>query len=106
MQFGGQRQYQPVWRPAPGRRGTSFPSGHVATAFSLGSPALLTAHPAARAAIIAGSLVYGCLMGMARMAQGAHFASDVAWSATFAWVAILLSARLTLERRPPSSPEE
>ena len=103
VQFGGQREYTPVWRPDPSRRGTSFPSGHVATAFSVGSTALLVPHPAARTAIIMGSLAYGGLMGLARMAQGAHFASDVAWSATFAWVAILLSARLTLKRLPGGS---
>lgn len=95
VEFGGTRTYQPVWRPTPGARGSSFPSGHVTTAFSLGGPALLVAHPLLRASLIAASLGYGTAMAVARLAQGAHFLSDAAWSATFAWVGILLSAHTT-----------
>ncbi|MBN1426705.1 phosphatase PAP2 family protein [Candidatus Fermentibacteria bacterium] len=101
-QFGGTQQYRPVWAPRPGARGTSFPSGHVVTAFSLGGISVLAASPVARGALVLASLVYGTLMGIARMTQGAHFATDVTWSATLAWVAIAMAARAAFARERPS----
>lgn len=94
--FGGTRHYTPVWDIRPGRKGTSFPSGHVCTAFSLGAPCLLVAHPGTRALMVGATLVYGTLMAVARVAQGAHFPSDAAWSAALAWLAISLVGTLTL----------
>lgn len=105
-QFGGAQQYRPVWAPRPGARGTSFPSGHVVTAFSLGGLSLLASSLGVRWMLLAVSLAYGGLTGIARVAQGAHFVTDVAWSATLAWVAIALSHAVFLARAPDSAPPE
>jgi lipid A 4'-phosphatase len=57
----------------------SFPSGHAALGFWTVSLALL-APPRRRRAALALALAFGCAMGAARIAQGGHFLSDVAFS--------------------------
>jgi membrane-associated PAP2 superfamily phosphatase len=79
--FGGRWDYRPVWRPGPSAEGPSFPSGHAAMAFGLfGAVFLLRRRRPARW-VGAGLAGYGTLMGLVRIVQGAHFASDVLWSA-------------------------
>lgn len=57
----------------------SFPSGHAALGFWTVSFALLVP-PRRRRAAVAAALAFGLLMGLARIAQGGHFLSDVAAS--------------------------
>ncbi|MGQ4807518.1 hypothetical protein NKDENANG_00870 [Candidatus Entotheonellaceae bacterium PAL068K] len=82
--FGGTQPYRPWWRPGGPGVGKSFPSGHAAMGYILVAGALLV--PASRRhwrrrLALAGALGYGSLMGLARMLQGGHFASDVVWAA-------------------------
>jgi len=79
--FGGSSQYQAVWPPAGPGAGKSFSSGHVATAFSLCSGAsFYSLHPWLSGATLVVGVSYGLLMGIARIAQGGHFPTDVLWS--------------------------
>jgi membrane-associated PAP2 superfamily phosphatase len=49
-----------------------------------------------------GGLVYGCIMGMARIIQGGHFLSDVLWSAGFVYLtALVLADLLQLDDQEP-----
>ncbi len=99
-QFGGAHEYRPVWAMRPGGKGTSFPSGHVVTGGSLGALASLVRSPRIAGLLVVVSLIYGSLTGVARMAQGAHFLTDVAWSLTLAWVGIAVAEALALRRWP------
>jgi len=84
--------YVRVWVKGPPERGNSFASGHAATAFFLMTPFLVLrrrALGAALAFLIVG-LGYGALMGVARMAQGAHFASDALWAGGFVYLSALV----------------
>lgn len=92
-----------VWEPAflDGLDGASFPSGHPTGPLIFFAVFLAFNHPKALSrllgagrravaafnaikwAALAESLVVGLLMGVARIVQGAHFASDVLWSFGF-----------------------
>ncbi|MEW6529338.1 MAG: phosphatase PAP2 family protein [Thermodesulfobacteriota bacterium] len=79
--FGGLSQYHAVWPPAGPGKGKSFSSGHVATAFALCSGvSFYSLHPFLSGAALVVGLGYGLLMGLARIAQGGHFPTDVLWS--------------------------
>jgi len=82
--FGGAEKatYHQVWeRGLPGE-GHSFPSGHASAAFFLIFPYFVLRRRARGYALatLAGGLAYGLFMGVARMAQGGHFPSDVLWA--------------------------
>ncbi len=80
--FGGRFDYRPVWRPGPPVEGPSFPSGHAAMAFSMFSLAFLFRRRRRLGRLVgAGGATYGAFMGAVRVIQGAHFTSDVLWSA-------------------------
>jgi len=77
--FGGTEELLPVWvRGGPGAE-KSFPSGHVSIGFYLFAPFFFLRRHAKRWAIffLALGIGYGIFMGIGRMAQGGHFASDV-----------------------------
>ena len=80
--FGGDRHYHQVWEPGQAGKGESFPSGHASAAFYLIAPYFLFRRRSRNKALafLAGGLGYGFLMGVARMAQGGHFPSDVLWA--------------------------
>ena len=88
--FGGEEVYVPPLMP--GQSGNSFPCGHCSVAFAWGAFYLLwrRRHPAWAGAALAASIVVGSLMGVARMAAGGHFLSDVLWSAVLTWSTLLL----------------
>jgi lipid A 4'-phosphatase len=76
--FGGERQFTPAPLPADQcGRNCSFVSGHAALGFSLVMFAFLV--PAGRKHNIAltAALSFGALVGLARIAAGHHFPSDV-----------------------------
>jgi len=82
VEFGGTREYVPPLIKSPRENGGSFASGHAATGFFLLAPYfLLRRRSRVKAALVlATGLVYGSLMGYARVVQGAHFVSDVVWA--------------------------
>jgi lipid A 4'-phosphatase len=80
-QFGGGSEFTPA--PLPARqcaRNCAFPSGHAALGFSLVAFAFLIRPGAARRVAAAAALGVGALVGLARIAQGAHFLSDVVYA--------------------------
>lgn len=93
--FGGSVPYTHLFeqRTQPHAAGLCFPAGHASTGF-----ALLAFYFAAwrerrralaRIALIAG-VASGLLLGIARVAQGAHFVSHVLWSGLVCWLVMVL----------------
>ena len=84
VQFGGALRYVPT--PLPGREaGASFPCGHCTVGFLYGIGWWIWKRRRAWAlASLSSGLIVGGLLGVGRMAAGAHFLSDVLWSALLA----------------------
>ncbi len=77
--FGGTAQFTPYWQPAQEcEKNCSFVAGDPAFGFML--PVLGLVLPQRRRWFRGGMLV-GAVMGVNRIAMGAHFLSDVAWAA-------------------------
>lgn len=85
IHFGGDKPYLEVWEKGVSGQGRSFPCGHCSAAFFFFGFFFIVRRRSHRWAlvILVSTLAYGSLMGMARMVQGGHFASDVLWSAAF-----------------------
>lgn len=99
--FGGEKRFHQVWQTGPSGEGKSFPSGHATIAFYLFSPYLALRRSSKKWAyfFLALGLVYGVLMGLARMIQGGHFPSDVLWSAGFVYfTGLILYYALRMDR--------
>jgi lipid A 4'-phosphatase len=79
VEFGGQRQFTPALQQANQcSDNCAFVSGHVAFGFFFASLMLLDRRR--RWWWIAGGTAAGLLIGLARMAVGAHWLSDVLWA--------------------------
>lgn len=78
--FGGDAAFTPpLWMADACDRNCSFVSGHAALAFWTTAFAFLM--PSAyRVPVIAAGVTLGAIMGLARIAEGAHFLSDVIFS--------------------------
>jgi lipid A 4'-phosphatase len=86
VEFGGPLRYVPT--PLIGAEGgASFPCGHCSVGFMCGAGWWIwrRRRPAWAAASLAGGLALGLLLGVGRMAAGAHFLSDIVWSALLAF---------------------
>lgn len=102
VEFGGQREYVPPLIKSPPEHGGSFASGHAATGFYLLTPYFLLRKrwPRRAAAVLALGIGYGSLVGYARVAQGAHFPSDVVWAGGIVYItAVALFYLLRLHAR-------
>ncbi|GEM_PF-1051201 len=88
-QFGGNWQYRHVLDFGVPGRGHSFPAGHPSTGFLLFSLyySFRSVYPRRARAWMAAGWLYGGVMGFGRIVQGAHFLSDVLWSAGMTLVA-------------------
>jgi membrane-associated PAP2 superfamily phosphatase len=100
--YGGVQPYFGLLESAPpgATLGKCFPSGHASGGFALMSIyfALRLRDPKkARAGLVLG-LVAGLLLGLGRVAQGAHFVSHVLASGLFVWLACLVLYELVLRR--------
>jgi lipid A 4'-phosphatase len=84
VEFGGSMHYVPL--PLPGREGgASFPCGHCTVGFLYGIGWWIFRRSRAWAcASLAAGLAAGFLLGVGRMAAGAHFLSEILWSALLA----------------------
>ncbi|MGC2199600.1 MAG: phosphatase PAP2 family protein [Stellaceae bacterium] len=79
--FGGPRQFTAAPLPASEcPRNCAFVSGHAAIGFSLVAFAFPISRGRLRHAAIAGALGIGGVVGLGRMAQGAHFLSDIVFA--------------------------
>ena len=77
-QFGGAKQFTPPLVPTDQcARNCSFASGHAALAFSMVSFAFLLPAGRRRRIALSTALGFGAIVGLGRIAAGAHFLSDV-----------------------------
>jgi membrane-associated PAP2 superfamily phosphatase len=110
VDFGGAVPFEPALRPGDlCRTNCSFVSGHAATGFAVLSVGLFAAPGRRRRWLLAG-LAAGTVVGIGRIAQGGHFASDVVFAGLVVWAsaaavrhAWLLAKRRRLQRPAPSS---
>jgi lipid A 4'-phosphatase len=80
-EFAGTQHFTPALVPADQCvRNCSFPAGHPAIGFYLVSFAFLVGDAKRRRIAEAAAIATGALIGLARMAQGGHFLSDVVFS--------------------------
>lgn len=89
-EFGGKMHYAPPLLKGTAGAAKSFPAGHPSMAFVFAVFYLLLREKRRRLArvMLAAALVGGLAMGVARMAAGAHFLSDVIWSVLITWFAV------------------
>lgn len=107
VELGGDMRYVPS--PLIGREGGgSFPCGHCTVGFlyGLGWWIFRHRHPRWAAVSLGAGLAAGTLLGIGRMAAGAHFLSDVIWSALLAFgvTHLLYYYVLRLDAREPIGP--
>ncbi|MEA3274122.1 MAG: phosphatase PAP2 family protein [Pseudomonadota bacterium] len=88
IQFGGSQEFSRAFLPSD-QGGHSFPSGHAAGAFFLMTVALILTRR--KRLWIGLALGYGFLVGLARMAAGGHFLSDIL---TSFFIVLILSLML------------
>jgi lipid A 4'-phosphatase len=108
--FGGARPYRDWWQPGNLGGGRSFSSGHAASGYVLVVGAYVVAQRRRRL-VLGGALLYGSLVGLARIVTGAHFVSDVLWSGslmcfTVATLQAVLPAMLPSDSTPGFAPAE
>lgn len=94
--FGGAMSFHQPWEPGPAPRNASFPAGHPSVAFYLSSPYFILREKNRRQALfwLWGGILYGVIMGVARIIQGGHFVTDVIWSAGFLYLTAIALASL------------
>ncbi|MCI5137214.1 MAG: phosphatase PAP2 family protein [Candidatus Electrothrix sp. AR1] len=82
VEFGGEHQFTQCWQPGGGGSNSSFPSGHAAIAFFLMAPWFILRDEKKRyaKAFLMSGLLFGTLVGIARILQGGHFVSDILWA--------------------------
>jgi len=90
VEFGGQKQFLQPWQRGEDGVGRSFPSGHASAAFYMTAPYFIYRRTNKRLARLwlLGGLIFGVLMSIARITQGAHYLSDNLW----AWGMVYLTA--------------
>ncbi len=86
-QFGGKEAHRPFYLPGRRGKGKSFPCGHSSVGFSFAILALLMRRrkPGLAAGLLVGTFAFGMMVGIGRMAAGAHYFSDVLMSAVMVW---------------------
>jgi membrane-associated PAP2 superfamily phosphatase len=109
VELGGREPFLPVGVPGTDRQAKSFPCGHCSMGFYLGVPYLVLRRRRRRAAwaFMGLGLAAGAALGLARMAAGGHFLSDVIASGGVVWlVALALHRLMDLDREPAPAPED
>lgn len=92
--LGGSAPFEPALRPSQAcQRNCSFSSGHAASGFTVMSVGLFGA-PATRRRWLAIGGATGLGVGLGRIAQGAHFLSDIVFAGLMVW-ACCIAIRLT-----------
>lgn len=82
VEFGGQQQHLPPLVPGEQGMGKSFPCGHCSVGFVLVMFYFLNRRkrPAIAFRILGCVILFGALLGVGRIAGGAHYASDALWA--------------------------
>jgi len=80
--FGGKYDYVNVFMFGKAGRNSSFPCGHASIAFYMIFPYFLlkSTNPTQALIFLLIGISFGLLVGIGRMVQGGHFASDVVWA--------------------------
>jgi len=105
-QFEGKKEFLHPWQKGISGNGRSFPSGHSSAAFYMIAPYFIYRRTKRAKAYcwLAGGILFGTLMSIARIAQGGHFLSDCLWALGFVYLtALLLAALLKLESLTPAA---
>ena len=91
-QFNGKYEYIELWQKGVTGKGKSFPCGHASMGFYFFVLYFLNRKTNKKAALFwfIFSMVYGTLIGIARMIGGGHFASDVLWAGGFVYFTCLI----------------
>jgi lipid A 4'-phosphatase len=101
-QFGGDRQFTPALVIADQcERNCSFSAGHPSAGFALSALGYAYLSRRRRWAVIVGATGFGLLVGLARVAAGGHFLSDVLFSGL-----IVVGLAVVLGNRWIGSPQE
>lgn len=100
--FQGQQEFRRIHQPAGPGRGESFPCGHASVGFLFASLYFVARRRELRWAALGTGLGYGALLGVARMAQGGHFASDVIWSGGLTYLTAAILHHVVLPPAPDS----
>lgn len=102
LQFGGDAAFTPPWQIAEEcERNCSFVSGHAAVAFWVTAYALLLP-PRWRAPAVFAGTAFGLGVGLVRVAQGAHFFTDIVAAGIIVLLVNAILARLIL--KPSAQP--
>lgn len=106
-EFGGAYTYVPVGatRKSDEPPGRCWPAGHAATGFSLFALffVLRDRRPLLARRVLVAVIVFGSLLAIVRMSQGAHFLSHSVATALIVWLVCLLCYRVLLCRRQDSA---
>ena len=102
VEFNGTEQYICPCVVGENKDGKSFPCGHCSMGFYLAIPYLFLRNRRKLLAytFLAGGIVYGIIIGIARMMVGAHFASDVLWAGGIVWLIALIGFYLFKVDKP------
>ena len=90
-EFGGRMEYLQVWDKGVSGTGSSFPCGHASMGYFFFVFFFILRKKKKLLSILAliFSLAFGTVIGVSRIAQGGHFASDVLWTAGFLYLTSL-----------------
>ena len=105
VEFGGQREFLPVWQWGRGQDESSFPSGHASMGFYLMTPAFVYYRRRRRLALafLLFGLIAGGVVGLTRVVAGGHFPSDVIWAGGFVYfIALVVAAPFRFGKRLPA----
>jgi len=107
-ELGGQYRFEDILTIDLASPGKSFPCGHATMGFFFfaGYFLLRSRHRAAAHGFLWFALIYGTLIGVARLIQGGHFASDTLWAAGIIWLvcaALAHALRLDQPFTPPTT---
>jgi len=105
-EFGGSLPFRPLGEPTFDQRCKSFPSGHASMGFFWFAPCIYFWQRHRRVALgfATLALVHGGLMSLGRMAQGAHWLSDILWAAGIVYLSSWILHRGLVSiilKRPP-----
>ncbi len=106
VEFKGNATFQRFIKPGIPGQGKSFPCGHASVGFILVALYFVKRSRRHRAAWLGIGLGYGTLMGIGRMAQGAHFASDVLWSGGLTYLSAAMLHHVVLSNAKASPQDQ
>ncbi|MEI7542417.1 MAG: phosphatase PAP2 family protein [bacterium] len=88
VEFNGKMNFKQPLEFGVAGKGFSFPCGHCTMGFFFYAAYLILRkkHKKSSYVVLAGSVIYGSAMGLGRIAQGGHFASDVLWAAGITFI--------------------